>query len=393
MIARCPTGAGALLEPVMLGRLELPHRIVMAPMTRNRAGEGNAPRPLNVRYYRQRASAALIITEATQVAPRGVGYPKTPGIHTDAQEAGWREVVAAVHEAGGRIFCQLWHVGRISLRMMQPDGALPVAPSAVRPDVSLPTPEGEEPAPTPRALQTREVEAVVDAYAAAAGRADRAGFDGVELHAANGYLVDQFLRDGTNRRTDRYGGSVENRVRFLHEVVEALAVGVGPERVGVRLSPLSGFNDMRDSDPARTFGFAAARLDDFGLAYLHLVEPERPKPPVWEEGETGRVFRTIRAAWSGVLMANGGYGASSGARAVASGYADLVSYGKLFLANPDLPRRLAGGLSLNELDPDTFYGGDAEGYVDYPFWSASESGEETARASTASGTSASEETA
>jgi len=237
-----------------MGPLELPHRIVMAPMTRNRAGEGNVPRELNVRYYRQRASAALIITEATQVSPRGVGYPKTPGIHTDQQEEGWRQVTRAVHEAGGRIFCQLWHVGRISLRMMQPGGARPVAPSAVRPDVRLPTPDGEEPATTPRALETEEVAEVVGAYAAAAGRAARAGFDGVELHAANGYLVDQFLRDGTNRRRDRYGGNVENRARFLLEVTEPLADAVGPERVGVRLSPLSAFNDMRDSHPARTFG-------------------------------------------------------------------------------------------------------------------------------------------
>lgn len=376
--------ARALFEPMLLGEYVLPHRVVMAPMTRNRAGEGNVPRELIARYYRQRASAALIVTEATQVSPRGVGYPNTPGIHTDEQEAGWRRVVEAVHGEGGRIFAQLWHVGRISLRRMQPDGARPLAPSAVRPDVSLPTPDGEERPPTPRALETREVQEVVEEFAAAGERADRAGFDGVELHSANGYLVDQFLRDGTNRRTDRYGGSPENRARFLLEVVEALVDVVGAPRVGVRLSPLSSFNDMSDSDPAATFGHAASRLDRLGPGYLHLVEPESPKPPVADEGRTGRVFGAIREAWSGRLMANGGYDAASGARAVASRYADLVSYAKLFLANPDLPRRFAEDLPLNEPDPHTFYGGGAGGYVDYPTWDEIDAQEEARRGAGAS---------
>jgi len=364
-----------LFTPVTLGALRLPNRLVMAPMTRNRAGPDQVPTEMAATYYRQRASAGLVITEATPVEPRGHGYPGIPGIYTDAQEEGWRHIVEEVHEADGRIFSQLWHTGRIGHPRTAPDGSHPVAPSAVRPEGEAMTPEGMKPFPEPRGLEREEIPELVDRFAASAERARRAGFDGVELHAANGYLVDQFLRDGTNRRTDEYGGGVEARCRFLLEIVEALVDVHGAERVGVRLSPLNDFNDMRDSDPTATFGTAAARLDRFGLAYLHLVEPEDgPKPPVGEaaDGEVGPVFEEIREVFSGPLMVNGGYGRESAARAVEAGYADAVSFGKKFLANPDLRRRFAEDLPLNEPDPETFYGGGAEGYVDYPAWEDSE---------------------
>jgi len=357
-----------LFRGTKVGDLSLPHRIVMAPMTRNRAGAGNAPTEMNAAYYRQRASASLILTEATPVEPRGHGYPNIPGIYTDAQEAGWRRVTEAVHEAGGRIFQQLWHSGRINHPLTMPDGEVPVAPSAVRPEGSVATVEGEKDFVVPRALATEEAVAIVEDFRRGAERSKRAGFDGVELHAANGYLVDQFLRDGTNRRDDRYGGSVENRVRFLREVVEALVDVWGGGRVGVRLSPLSSFNDMADSDPASTFGHAAATLDDLGVAYLHVVEPEDPKPPVRDDGEAGRVFGAVRDRFPGCLVANGGYDRTTGSRVVREGYAELVSYARMFLANPDLPRRFAENLPLNDPDPDTFYGGDERGYVDYPTW-------------------------
>ena len=339
-------------------------------MTRNRAGEGNAPTRINAEYYAQRASAGLIITEATQVSPRGVGYPDTPGIHSGAQVEGWRRVTDAVHERGGRIFLQLWHVGRISHPALQPEGERPVAPSAVRPEGEARTPEGSQPFVTPRALETEEVAGVVDAFRAGARRAREAGFDGVEVHGANGYLVDQFLRDGTNRRDDRYGGSVEDRARFLDEVVEAAVDVWGAGRVGVRLSPLSGFNDMCDADPAATFGHAAARLDDHGLAYLHVVEPDpgdgRPTPGDALDRERPEVLGRIRDAFTGPLMANDGYDRDAAERAIRSGFADLVSFGRPFLANPDLPERLAERAPLNEPDRSTFYGGGEEGYTDYP---------------------------
>jgi len=356
----------SLFTPGQLGRYLLPHRIVMAPMTRNRAGEGNVPTGEMARYYRQRASAALIVTEATQVSAGGVGYPSTPGIHTSGQEEGWRRVTEAVHEAGGRIFLQLWHVGRISHPSFL-GGELPVAPSAVRPKGEAFTYEGLQPFPTPRALETEEIPGLVDAFLKGAERAKRAEFDGVELHGANGYLVDQFLRDGTNHRTDRYGGSVENRARLLLDITRALVDVWDADRVGVRLSPLSTFNDMFDSDPEKIFTYVAARLGELGVAYLHLVEQNhfsgRP-----EEFELGAVTR----AFGGTVIANGGYDLERGQAAVGSGAADFVAYGKLFLANPDLPRRFELRAPLNEPDPSSFYGGDEHGYTDYPFLSDSE---------------------
>ena len=358
----------ALFTALDLGSLTLPHRVAMAPLTRNRAAEGNVPHDLNVEYYRQRASAALIITEATQVAPKGQGYPRTPGIHSDAQVEGWRQVTDAVHEVGGRIFLQLWHVGRISHSSYH-DGERPVAPSAIAPDGEVLTPNMEMvPFETPRALTTDEVRAVVEQYRQGAENARRAGFDGVEIHAANGYLIDQFLRSGTNERTDRYGGSLENRLRFLREVTEAVTGEWDADRVGVRFSPLSPFNDMHDDHPAETFAAAAGVANDFGLAYTHHVEPAEPKPPVVEEGEAATVFGGMREAFDGVVVVNGNYDIDTATDALERGYADLIAFGRAFLANPDLPRRLREGLPINAPDEDTFYQGGETGYVDYPTW-------------------------
>ncbi len=354
-----------LFTPVRLGPFELPNRIVMAPMTRSRAGDGNVPTPLMTEYYTQRASAGLIITEATQVSDTAQGYPSTPGIHTNAQAAGWRRVTEAVHTQGGRIFVQLWHVGRISHPMFQPNGALPVAPSAIAAQGELYTGEGMKPFPVPRALETAEIPGLVRDFAEAAKRAVYdSGFDGVEIHGANGYLIDQFLRDGTNKRTDAYGGSVENRARFLLEVVQATVAAIGADRVGVRLSPNGTFNDMSDSDPAPLFGYVAKALSTFGLAYLHVIEgidgpmalPAGAKP----------VAADLRAAFKGTYIINGGYTREAADAALAKGEADLVSFGAPFISNPDLPARLKLGAPLAEGDRDSFYGGTEKGYTDYP---------------------------
>lgn len=347
----------------------------MAPLTRNRAGEGNVPGALNAEYYRQRASAALIISEATQVAPKGQGYPRTPGIHSDAQVDGWSTVTDAVHDAGGRIFLQLWHVGRISHPAYH-DGDQPVAPSAITPAGEVLTPDMEMvPFKRPRALTTDEVAAVVEQYRHGAENARRAGFDGVEIHAANGYLIDQFLRSTTNQRTDRYGGSLRNRLRFLEEVTAAVTDVWDSERVGVRFSPLSPFNDMADDTPEETFSAAAATADDFDLAYVHTVEPAEPKPPVAEQGAAQTVFSSIRNAFDGALVANGNYDDERAADAIERGYADLIAFGRAFLANPDLPRRLREGLPINVPDEATFYNGDATGYTDYPTWDELQNGQ------------------
>jgi N-ethylmaleimide reductase len=344
-----------LFQPVTVGALQLPNRIVMAPMTRNRADARDAPHDLNVEYYRQRASAGLIITEASQVSPQGKGYPRTPGIYSDAQVDGWRRVTDAVHAAGGRILLQLWHVGRISHPALQPEGALPVAPSAIAAEGDAFTEEGPKPFVTPRALTTGEIPAVLDQFRHGAENAKAAGFDGVELHAANGYLIDQFLRDGTNRRTDAYGGPVENRVRFLNDVVAAVVDVWGGGRVGVRLSPIGTFNSMSDTDPARTFGYAAETLSRFGLAYLHIVED----PGSFDWAELKRRFR-------GPYMANNGYDRARANAVLAEGRADLVSFATPYIANPDLAERLRRGAPLATPDRSTYYGGDHRGYTDYP---------------------------
>jgi len=352
-----------LLTPAQLGPYVLRNRVVMAPMTRNRAGEGLVPTETMATYYRQRASAGLILTEATQVSPQGVGYPNTPGIHSDEQVEGWKRVTAAVHEQGGRIFLQLWHVGRISHPSLQPGGALPVGPSAIAPQGSVFTYEGPKDFVTPRALELDEIPGIIRQFEEGARRALEAGFAGVEIHGANGYLLDQFLRDGTNHRTDEYGGSIENHARLLLEVTEAVVKVWGADRVGVRLSPLGDFNSMSDSNPEAIFAYAAEQLGKLGIAYLHaaaLVGAERP------ESREHRMAQLLKEKFGGTFMINGGFTRGTGDAVVASGLADFVSFGTLFLANPDLPERFAEGATLNAPDRATFYGGDHRGYIDYP---------------------------
>jgi N-ethylmaleimide reductase len=352
-----------IFSPFRLGPLELPNRAVMAPMTRNRAGPGNVPTALNATYYAQRAGAGLIVSEATQISPQGIGYPGTPGIHSAAQVAGWKLVTDAVHGAGGRIFLQLWHVGRISHPLLQPGGALPVAPSAIAPAGQAWTTNGMEAFVTPRALETGEIPGIVEDYRRGAANAREAGFDGVELHGANGYLIDQFLRDGTNKRTDRYGGSAANRAQFLIEVTEALIDEWGGERVGVRLSPTNPYNDIADSNPAATFSTAARELNRLGVAYLHIVEPGPGDPVAAGELPDIRFFRKI---WHGPLIANKGYDLERANAVLREGAADLVSFAALYLANPDLDQRFRRGGPFNPPDRKTFYGGAAKGYTDYP---------------------------
>jgi N-ethylmaleimide reductase len=354
-----------LLSPVTVGPYTLPNRMVMAPMTRSRAAAGNVVTPLTATYYAQRASAGLIVTEASQVSPQGIGYPDTPGIHSPEQVAAWRVVTDAVHERGGKIFLQLWHVGRISHPLMQENGALPVAPSAVAASGQVYTSEGLKPFVAPRALETEEIPDLVEQFRRGAENALQAGFDGVELHAANGYLFDQFLEDSTNLRTDQYGGSIENRARFLLEVMEAVINVWGADRVGIRLSPAGTFNSMKDSDPAATFGYVAQALGSLGIAYLHVVEPAENNL-YRVNGEPASATRHLRSLFKGTLITAQGYDFESGNRVLAAGDADLVAYARLFLANPDLPERFAFGASLNEPDVSTFYGGNEHGYTDYP---------------------------
>ena len=365
--------ATRLLEPFSLGPLTLANRVVMAPMTRNRAGPGNVPRPINAEYYRQRASAGMMITEATQVSPYGLGYPGTPGIHSAEQVDGWSAVTDAVHEAGGRIILQLWHVGRSSHSSLMPGGVLPVAPSAIAIDGQTFTGEGMKDYETPRALETDEIPEIVEQFRAGSANALAAGFDGVEIHGANGYLLDQFTRDGSNHRTDRYGGGIENRVRLPLEVTEAVIGVWGAARVGFRISPFQKFNSMSDSDPDATFTQLTAELDKLDIGYLHLVETDAPGSAA-EDAPTDAfvtarhtLFAELRAKFHGPMIVNGGYDAARGEAVLASGAADLIAYGKLFLANPDLPRRFEASAPLNAPNKATFYGGGAEGYTDYRF--------------------------
>jgi N-ethylmaleimide reductase len=354
-----------LFSPIQIGPYSLPNRIVMAPLTRNRAGIGNVPHELNTLYYAQRASAGLIITEATQVSPHGVGYPATPGIHSAEQVEGWRQVTNAVHERGGRIFLQLWHTGRISHPSLLPDGELPVSASAIAATGMASTYEGEQPFVTPRPLETDEIPEIVEMYRSGAKNALKAGFDGVEIHNANGYLLDQFLRDGTNHRTDAYGGTIENRARLPLEVLEAVAEVWGADRVGIRISPSSTFSSMSDSDPKAHFGYFVEQLNRYHLAYLHILEPSESD---LRHGGTAVPTSYFRPLYQGKLMVNWDYDAAKGNAAIASEAADLVSYGKLFIANPDLPERFRLNAPLNEPDPATFYGGGEAGYTDYPTW-------------------------
>ncbi len=353
-----------LFTPLQIGPHTLNNRLVMAPLTRNRASREGVPGPLQVEYYRQRATAGLILSEATCISPEAVGYPFTPGIWNGLQVGGWAEVTAAVHDAGGRIFCQLWHVGRVSHPDLQPEGRLPVAPSAIAPAGEAFTYEGMKPFVTPRALDSAELPDIVNAYRIAAQNALSAGFDGVEVHAANGYLLDEFLRDGSNARADAYGGTVDNRARLLLEVLDAVCGVWGASRVGTRLSPVQPFNDMRDSDPRATFTRVVERLNAYDLAYLHVTELGRDAP-----GAAGPFFDPLelRRLWRGVYMTNAGYDKARANAVLAEGKADLVAFGVPFIANPDLPERYRRDAPLNPPDPATFYGGGEKGYTDYPF--------------------------
>jgi len=366
-----------LFQPIAMGPFTLPHRVAMAPLTRSRAGQpGDVPTAMNAEYYRQRASAALIITEATQISRQGQGYAWTPGIYSAEQVQAWREVSSQVHKDGGLIFMQLWHVGRVSHPSFQPDNASPVAPSA------LPVPgktfivdaDGNgvwSDVPVPRALQAPEIVDIIHDYRRAARNALDAGMDGVEIHAGNGYLLDQFINSNSNQREDAYGGNLENRARLLLEVVAAVIDEVGAERVGVRLTPMGRFMGMGDETPQATFGYIVSSLNQWKLAYLHLVEPavvgtvkDEHFDPRWDE-----IIGQLRAAWDGVLMIAGGYDPETAEQALIDGRADIIAFGRPFLANPDLPRRIRDQLPLNSADPSTFFGGDERGYVDYPVYS------------------------
>jgi N-ethylmaleimide reductase len=355
-----------LLSSHKLGPYELKNRMIMAPMTRNRAGRGNAPQPMNALYYAQRAGAGLIITEASQVSPQGLGYPDMPGIYSPEQIGGWRLVTDLVHKRGGLIFLQLFHCGRISHPSLQPGGTTPVAPSAIKPEGEAMTYKGPQPLVEPRALETEEIAGILEQFRRGSENAREAGFDGVELHAANGYLLDQFLRDGSNQRTDQYGGSVENRTRFLFEVIEAVVNVLGDGRVGVRISPENPFNDIFDSNSEPLFSHVTKGLNRFPLAYLHVVEIDLANPTDFS-ASLNPLTQKLRGIYKGVYMTNGGYDRDRAERVLERGDADLVSFGRLFLANPDLPERFKKGAPLNEPDETTFYGGDERGYTDYPF--------------------------
>jgi N-ethylmaleimide reductase len=360
-----------LFSPVQLGPYALVHRVVMPPLTRQRSSPGAIPNELMVEYYTQRVTeGGFMVTEGTVVAPNGQGYLGAPGIYDDAQGAGWQKITQAVHAKGGRIFLQLWHVGRQSHVDLQPDGVLPIGPSVVAHDDLAFTANGWVPVSQNRALDIAEIPALVEAFRQGAERAKAAGFDGVEVHGANGYLIDQFLQDSANHRTDAYGGSIENRTRFLLEVVSAVVAVWGGDRVGVRLAPNGTYGSMGDSNWEALFGYAAEQLNQFGLAYLHLVEPRF-------DGNTNVVSQqpfvatTLRKLFTGPIIVAGGFTRESAQQILAQGDADLVGFGRFFVSNPDLVRRLRLDLPLNPYDQQTFYGGDAHGYTDYPFYDAS----------------------
>jgi N-ethylmaleimide reductase len=353
----------SLLSPYKMGDLWLSNRMVMAPMTRGRAVDRNVPGPLSVTYYVQRATAGLIITEGSQVSPQGVGFYRTPGIYTPEQVSGWKNVTHAVHHTGGKIFLQLWHVGRLS----HPDflgGDLPVAPSALPVEEEIHTPFGKKRIPVPRALELSEIPAIIRQFRDGAQNAKAAGFDGVEIHGANGYLLDQFLRDSSNQRTDAYGGSLENRARLPLEVTKAVAGIWDAKRVGYRISPHFSLHAMSDTHPREAFGYMAEQLSRIGIGYLHLVEPIGGRMGAIKPDM--QMAPLLRTKFDGTLMLNGGYDARSGTGAIEDGMADLISFGVLFLANPDLPERFRTGAPLNHEDPATFYTGEEKGYTDYP---------------------------
>lgn len=358
-----------LLSPLRLGALDLAHRVVMAPLTRMRAAQpGNVPHSLNVEYYRQRASkGGLIITEGTQISPIGQGMPATPGIHSELQIEGWKAVTEAIHFKGGLAFLQLWHVGRISHSSLL-GGASPVAPSAIAVPGNAFTAKFERtPFETPRALKTAEIAQVIADYAQAACNAQRAGFDGIEIHAANGYLLEQFLQSGSNQRTDAYGGSIENRCRIVLEVAAAISAVLGADRVGIRLSPFGVANGSGEDDPLSLYSHLIRELAALDLAYLHLIEPRASGAGQADVDHQNVPFASelFRPLWPNVLVAAGNYTPETASAAVEAGRADAIAFGRLFIANPDLPERARRGARLNPYNRATFYGGGAEGYVDY----------------------------
>lgn len=357
--------SSVLFNPFNLSGLMLKNRMVMAPLTRNRAIHGSdAPHHLNAEYYSQRASAGLIISEATQISPTGKGYAWTPGIYSPEQVAGWKLVTQAVHAKGGAIFAQLWHVGRISHPSLQPNGVLPVAPSAIIPKglkTFIETGEFTE-IDTPRALMLKEIPAIIADYRQAARNAIDAGFDGVEIHAANGYLIQQFLSDGSNQRADCYGGSIKNRLRFAIEVTEGIISEIGAHRTGIRLSPVSPANGTQDSSPEEVYFSLVRELDRLNIAYIHVIEGVTGG----ERDLRGFNFHALRQEFRGAWMVNNGYTRQIAIEAISSGYADLVAFGKLYIANPDLVERFKQNTTLNSLDPTTLYGGTEKGYIDYP---------------------------
>jgi N-ethylmaleimide reductase len=361
-----------LFSQTRVGSLQLKHRVVLAPLTRMRTEAGNVPGDLMMQYYAQRASeGGLLITDATAVSPLGIAYTDAPGMWTREQVAGWKRVVDAVHAKGSHIFVQLWHAGR-QAHPANTGGVTPVAPSALRSleyaairDEQRNIAEAE--LVVPRALETHEIPAMVEEFRHSAMLAKEAGFDGIELHGANGYLFEQFLLDGSNHRTDAYGGAIENRARFLFDTLDAVVGVWGPGRVAVRLSPSGTYGTMSDSDPHATFGYVANRLNDYALAYLHVIEPRIRGIDERETNDSDVSSKDMRRHFAGTLLAAGGFSRESAEQIVADGHADLVAFGRLFIANPDLPERLRTGSPLNRYDRSTFYGGDARGYTDYPF--------------------------
>ena len=365
------TPQSKLYSPLTVGALALQHRVIMAPLTRMRSSQpGNVPNDLMAQYYAQRASkGGLLISEATQVSQQGQGYPSTPGIHSAEQVAGWRKVTDAVHAKGGLIVLQLWHVGRISHSSFQPDGGAPVSASAVQPAGNAFTATFQQvPFETPRALELAELPGIVEAYRQGAANAKAAGFDGVEVHGANGYLLDQFLQDRTNKRTDEYGGSIPNRARLPLEVVDAVVSVWGADKVGIRLSPYGTFSDMGDSDPIALFSYVISELSKRNLAYLHLIEPRATSAGGGDDinADAPDTAKLFASHFDGVLLSAGGYTRETAEAAVDGGVADAVVFGRIFIANPDLPERLKQNASLNPYDRSTFYGGGAKGYTDYP---------------------------
>ncbi|WP_261300480.1 alkene reductase [Paenibacillus andongensis] len=359
-----------LFTPFRLGSYQLSHRIVMPPLTRMRAGADGVPSSLAAAYYSQRATkGGLIIAEATQISQEGQGYPQTPGIYTQNQVAGWETVTEAVKKQGAIFYLQLWHVGRISHSSLQRDGALPVAPSAIKAAGNAYTSSWKrEPYETPRALELHEIEQIVADYRRAAENAKQAGFHGIEIHAANGYLLQQFLEDKTNQRNDRYGGSIENRARLLFEVLDEVAEVWPNECIGVRLSPFNDVGDIADSDPEKLYTYVIKQLAERGIGYLHLIEPQVRSGLVEEMNHEApsSVATMFRPYFSGPLIVSGGFDADTAEQALAARTADLVAFGRAFIANPDLPKRLKLGTPLNMLDKSTIYGGFEHGYTDYP---------------------------